>query len=273
MLRVLALFSVLSLLPATAAAHPETPAQTTYLGNEGIMVSDGHSTILFDPLFPNGFGVYQMVPDAMRQDLMAGTAPFEQVDAIFISHMHPDHFSVDEVITYLQMHEHVRLYAPAQAVEWMREETEDEAIFDRVTPVGLERLDAPLSFEEGDLTIDVVRIPHAGWPARADVSNLIWRVTMSDGITVMHLGDADPDDDHYAPYVEHWMARRTDNAYPPYWFFGVGDGPQILSTRLNTLKSTGIHVPMEVPSDLFVSGEDFLHKPGETRLIQHVEAE
>jgi len=273
MLRFLAFFSALFLFAAPASAHPETPTQTTYLGNEGIMVSDGHTTILFDPLYPNGFGTYQMVPEAMRNDLMAGAAPYDNVDAIFISHMHPDHFSVDEVITYLQAHEHVRLFAPSQAVDWMREETEDEAIFDRVIGVGLERLDAPLSFKEGDLEIDVVRIPHAGWPGRADVSNLVWRVTLSDGITVMHLGDADPRDEHYAPHDEHWMVTRTDTAYPPYWFFTMGDGPQILSTRLNTLKATGIHVPIELPTDLFVSGADFFHTPGETRLIEKVGVE
>jgi L-ascorbate metabolism protein UlaG (beta-lactamase superfamily) len=270
MLRFLAFFLMLICIAPVASAHPETPTQTTYLGNEGIMVSDGHTTILFDPLYPNGFGTYQMVPEAMRQDLMAGAAPYDNVDAIFISHMHPDHFSVDEVITYLQVHPQVRLFAPAQAVDWMREETDDDAIFDRVTPVGLERLDAPLSFQEGGLTIDVVRIPHAGWPGRAEVSNLVWRVTLSDGITVMHLGDADPRDEHYAPHADHWMATRTDNAYPPYWFFSMGDGPQILSTRLNTLKSTGIHVPIELPAELFVTGADFFHTPGETRLIQKV---
>ncbi len=94
------LFSLLiSIVVAPFAfAHPETPTETTYLGNEGIMVSDGHTTVLFDPLFPNGFGTYQMVPEEMRLALMAGDAPFEDVDAIFVSHMHPDHFSVDEVI-------------------------------------------------------------------------------------------------------------------------------------------------------------------------------
>jgi len=273
MLRILAIIGVWVWLAYAASAHPAAPTQTTYLGNEGIMVSDGQTTILFDPLYPNGFGTYQMVPDAMRKDLMAGAAPYENIDAIFISHMHPDHFSVDEVITFLQSHANVRLFAPAQAVDWMREETDDEAIFERVTPVGLERLDAPLSFQQGDLTIDVVRIPHAGWPGRADVSNLVWRVTLSDGITVMHLGDADPRDEHYAPHDDHWMAKRTDTAYPPYWFFTAGDGPQILSTRLNTLKATGIHVPIEVPADLFDSGEDFFHTPGETRLIQKLEAD
>lgn len=251
-----------------ALAHPETPTETTYLGNEGIMVSDGHTTVLFDPLFPNGFGTYQMVPEEMRLALMAGDAPYEGVDAIFVSHMHPDHFSVDEVIVYLETHPTVKVYVPAQAAEWMREETENEQIFERVVAVPLEYQDAPLSFQEGGLTIDVVRIPHAGWPGRAEVSNLVWRVTLADGVTVMHLGDADPNDEHFAPLEAHWQAKQTHTAYPPYWFFGMGDGPLILNERLNATRATGIHVPIDLPPDLVFSGADFLHEPGEKRLLE-----
>lgn len=252
----------------TASAHPDGTSETTYLGNEGLMVSDGDTTILFDPLYPNGFGVYQMVPEDTRDALMAGEAPYDDVDAIFVSHMHPDHFSVEEVILYLETHPHVQLYAPSQAVEWMREETENEAIFEQVTGVPLERLDAPLSYTHGDLKIDVVRIPHAGWPGRADISNLVWRVTLAEGATVMHMGDADPNDTHFAPHADHWNKTKTDAAYPPYWFFTSGDGPQILSDRLNADKSIGVHVPIQVPTDLFVSGADFFHKPGEKRIVQ-----
>ena len=232
------------------------------------MVRDGQSTILFDPLYPNGFGTYQMVPEATRQALMAGDAPYEQVDAIFISHMHPDHFSVDEVILYLERHKQVRLYAPSQAVEWMREEAKNDAIFERVIAVPLERLAAPLTYQEGELVIDVVRIPHAGWPGRADVSNLVWRVTLTEGVTVMHLGDADPDDAHFAAHADHWTATRTDVAYPPYWFFLSQDGQRIVDSRLNAKTATGVHVPIKLPPDLFVSGQDFLHKPGETRTLK-----
>lgn len=263
------LFVILCLASAhVAGAHPEDPTKTTYLGNEGIMVSDGHTRILFDPLFPNGFGTYQMVPEHMRDAIMAGEAPYHDVDAIFISHMHPDHFSVGEIIAYLEAHERVQFYAPAQAVDWMREETTNEAIFERVTGVPLERLDAPLSYRHGTLDIDVVRIPHAGWPGRADVSNLVWRVTLEDGITVMHLGDADPNDFHYSPHAEHWRETTTTMAYPPYWFFTSGDGPMILETRLNAQAATGIHVPINLPADLFISGADFFHDPGETRQLE-----
>eukprot|EP00903_Cladosiphon_okamuranus_P002972 g2970.t1 len=232
------------------------------------MVSDGHTKILFDPLFPNGFDIYQMVPDAMRQAIMAGDVPYDDVDAIFVSHMHPDHFSVGETIAYLERHPQTRLYAPLQAVDLMRGETDDAAIFDRVIGVSLERLDAPLRYEEGALTIDVVRIPHAGWPGRADISNLVWRVTLSDGVTVMHLGDADPDDAHFAPHASHWTATETDTAYPAYWFFLSEAGRMIVDSRLNARNATGIHVPVDLPVDLFVTGRDFLHKPGETRTLK-----
>ena len=262
-LAIMVLFSTL-----TVAAHPVDPTETTYLGNEGIMVSDGQTKILFDPLFPNSFGVYQMVPDDIRKALMAGDAPYDNIDAFFVSHMHPDHFSVDEVILYLETHTETQLFAPTQAVEWMQEETNPEnPIFQRVTGIALERLDAPVSLALNDITIDVVRIPHAGWPGRADISNLIWRVTLADGQTVMHMGDADPRDEHYAPHQDHWQTTRTDTAFPPYWFFTMGDGPMLLKDRLNAENAIGVHVPLQVPPDLIASGADYLHTPGEKRAL------
>ena len=265
-----ALFALIISLAVSpfALAHPAHPTETTYLGNEGSMVGDGDTTILCDPLFPNGFGTYQLVPEEMRLALMAGDAPFDSVDASFVSHMHPDHFSVDEVIAYLETHSKVKVYLPSQAADWMRSETENEEIFERVVEIPLEYQDAPMSFEEGGLTIDVVRIPHAGWPGRAEVSNLVWRVTLADGITVMHLGDADPNDAHFAPLDAHWQAKQTHTAYPPYWFFGMGDGLFILDERLNTARATGIHVPVILPPDLVISGADFFHEPGETRVLK-----
>jgi len=255
---------------AAACALPTPPepqrAEVTYLGNEGIMVSDGETKLLFDPLYPRGFGVYQMVPDDILAAIMAGTPPFDHVDAIFFSHMHPDHFSVEDAIAYLEAHPETRLYAPEQAIEWMREETEPEnAIFAQVTGIALERLETPVTISFDGIDIDAVRIPHSGWPGRADISNLVFRVTLRDGATVMHMGDADARDEHYAAHADHWTAKRTDAAFPPYWFFHTEDGNTILQTRINTEQSIGIHVPIEVPEELVASGADYLSVPGETR--------
>ena len=72
-----ALFALIISLAVSpfALAHPAHPTETTYLGNEGIMVGDGDTTILFDPLFPNGFGTYQLVPEEVRLALLARTTP------------------------------------------------------------------------------------------------------------------------------------------------------------------------------------------------------
>lgn len=270
---LLALYGAATLTACTPNAA-NTPQSTvaTYLGNEAVMISDGETKILLDPLFPNGFGVYQQVPDDMRADVMMATAPYDDIDAIFVSHMHPDHFSVEEVILYLERHTKTRLYAPEQAVEWMREETDPaSAIFDRVTGIALERLDPPMAFNLDGIKVDAVRIPHAGWPGRADISNLVYRITLSGGTTVMHMGDADPRDEHYAPHAAHWETTRTDTAFPPYWFFNMGDGPALIADRLNTGTAIGVHVPMEVPIELLVGEDDYLHEVGETRTIGDAE--
>ena len=57
---------------------------------------------------------------------------------------------------------------------------------------GIEPWDGIIEF--GPLLVEAVRIPHSGWPDhRADVENIVFRVTLDKETTVMHFGDADVD--------------------------------------------------------------------------------
>ena len=77
-----------------------------------------------------------------------------------------------------------------------------------------------MSLEQGSLVIEAVRIPHSGWPDRQQqVENIAFRVTLDAETTVVHLGDADASDAHFAHDGAYWRRRRTDVAFPPYWFF------------------------------------------------------
>ncbi len=250
-----------------ASAH-DTHADATYLANEAIMVTNGEVKVLFDPLFGEGFDTYPMVPAAMRAKIMQGAAPYDGVDAVFVSHVHGDHFAAEDMIIYMQTHKSVYLYAPAQAIDRMRSlQPKDISIFDRAIEFKMEAGGKPIHKSSDNIQVDAVRIPHSG--NRWHIENMVFRVTLgaNDSVTVMHMGDAAVDDVHFAPYASHWAERQTDHAFPPYWFFGSLKGRKILNERINTKTSTGIHVPINVPRNLRISKFDYFSRPGESRII------
>jgi len=258
------------------SAHAPTSAEVQYIANEGMMITQGNLKILFDPLFHNSYNNYQLPSQKQRDAILAGKAPFDNVNIIFISHAHGDHFSAGDLNLWLQKNSSGTLITPAQALpQLQKSENWDETFLTRITAINLElgddvdtkKISIPGSHHD-DFIVEAVRIPHAGWPQRADVQNIVYRVTIGEQSVVMHMGDADPNDEHYAPYNDHWKNRITHLAFPPYWFFGSEDGRSILDNRLNIQKAIGIHVPVKIPDWLLKSGQDFFSAPGEKRVIK-----
>lgn len=258
----------------TAGAQAQEPI-AHYMANEGLMVEHGDTKILFDPLFRNDYGQYLLLPEEMEQALFAGSPPYDDVDAVFVSHHHGDHFSPIDMVRLLREQPGIRLYAPNQAVIAMRSESSanDADIFERVTSVSLEYKDAPVTLNMKGLLVEAVRIPHSGWPTgRLDIENIVWRVTLNEDTTVLHMGDADPNDVHFAQDAQYWNRNNPHMAFPPYWFFSSASGRDILANRVKARRSVGVHVPVTIPADpllrpVELRGFDLFTSPGETRTI------
>lgn len=271
--QIVACAALLVLIGANASA--DETARATYLANEGVMLTRGETSVLFDPLFDNGYGQYRLLPEAMQAALFAGTAPFEDVDAVFVSHAHGDHFAAGMMLDYLRAQPAVRLYAPMQAVASMRQLAgdADSALFDRVTGLALDVGDDGVSLQLDDIAIDAVRIPHSGWPDRmTDIENIAFRVTLGDEVSVVHLGDAVVSDQHFGEQRKFWEQRDHTLALPPYWFFLSAEGRDILASDLDAGHSIGIHVPENVPQQAGerpaeLQGFDLFTRPGEERTL------
>lgn len=252
--------------PVVVKAH----SWTEYLGNAGVLVQDGETRILFDAFYSDGYGQYLLVADATRDKMMKGEPPFDGIVALFVSHVHGDHFSPEPTLAYLRARPAVNLYGSGQVTGAILELAGDDAeLAKRLHAVDLQPGDAPRILKLGDLLIEAAAVPHAGGERMAHVRNLLFRVTLNGSTTVMHLGDADADDAHFAPLDEFLRARRADVAFPPYWFYLSDAGKAVIEKRLNAERTIGVHVPAEAvgKGDEWreQAGGDLFTDPGERR--------
>jgi L-ascorbate metabolism protein UlaG (beta-lactamase superfamily) len=249
-------------------------ASARYLANEGVLITVGKVKVLFDPFFHNDYNIYQLVPDDIVEAIMGNKAPYNDISVIFVSHAHGDHFAEKDMLNYMLKQTSVKLVAPTQAIREMQKLDDFGKVSSRITPIDLAYKDEPISFTLDQISVDAVRIPHAGWPGRAEVSNIVYRVRLPENnvnkqgpLTFIHMGDADPNDMHFRPLRNFWEAQETTLAFPPYWFFLSNTGNYILDYRINAEKSVGVHVPKQVPSPLILSEKPYFSKPGEVMII------
>ena len=75
----------LCLLALASSVHAhDSHSRATYLGNEGVLVTRGHTKVLFDAFYSNSYeGYYLLVPEAMAAAMLAGEPPYDGIDAIW----------------------------------------------------------------------------------------------------------------------------------------------------------------------------------------------
>jgi L-ascorbate metabolism protein UlaG (beta-lactamase superfamily) len=274
-IRFLALV-LLAVLHTAPAAGDELAWDAHYLANAGVMIARGDTKVLFDPFFRNDYGRYDLVPREMESAIFAGSAPWDGIDAIFISHQHDDHFDPAIVASFMRTWPSVRLFAPQQAVDGLLaiDKPPGASILDRIHAIDLERDSPAVRLDIDGLVIEAVRIAHGGWPTRhASVENIAFRVTLDDTTTVMHMGDADSGREHYALHESYWQERATDLALIPVWMMLTDKGRFVLDEHVDAEHEIGIHVYKSIPDDPAerppdFRGLDIFTEPGETRQFE-----
>ena len=250
-------------------------AQAHYIANAGVMVVNSDVKVVFDPLFREDFGRYDLPPSDMQQRLLAGEPPFDGIDAIFISHSHDDHVDPGLILEFLQQNEQAQLFAPESAVQAMRgvDAASTEAVSNQVNVVSTHYDAAPVELQIDGLHITAINVPHAGWPGRHEhVENIAFSVTLDAETTVVHLGDADTRVEHFSRNGDFGRSQEHDLALPPFWFFLSEKGSAALADWVDADHAIGVHVPSDMPDDpqnrpLEYQGFDLFTDPGETRQI------
>ena len=263
---------ILACLTVAVPAAAHDPAQARYLGNEGVLVAQGETKILFDAFYAESFGgQYTLVPSAIEQALLTGAAPFDGVDAIFVSHIHPDHFNSRKVIAFLRAHPAVRLYAGLDVLGaiYAADVAVDDPLAKRLVAINVARGQPAKQFTVDGLEIEAFSIPHNG---NGPIPHYAFRVTLDKGATVMHLGDSDDDESHYVPYQAAFDAKTTDAAFVPTWILTSDSGKRVLKQIIRPTQTIAIHADdknrASAPAFREELGADAFLEPGETRAVR-----
>ena len=89
----------------------ETLLSARLLSSAGLAFTCGTSTVLVDVL--NGSaGSFYRLPRATAADIISGRPPYDHVDGLFYTHLHPDHYDQADNTAFLQTHPRSAVFFP-----------------------------------------------------------------------------------------------------------------------------------------------------------------
>ncbi|WP_223789326.1 MBL fold metallo-hydrolase [Marinicella meishanensis] len=177
------------------ASQPITEVKVLYLGNEGVLVTDGNESVVLD-----GIGNYSNpwinVPVSTQNTIRDMNEPFDQVVAVTISHQHSDHFNIAPVADFINQNSASTLFVPEDTRSFFT------ALGSQVDGTSLNRFESS-SRQLGGIKITTIETRHFnqfGFDF-SGIENNVYVVEMA-GKRIIHMGDVDYAADNFQAIVD-----------------------------------------------------------------------
>ncbi len=237
-----ALPHVTNALSETLAAR--APLTLTYIANAGALVSSGGNKVLIDALFDSPNPEYRAPSPDVLEKIMRGTAPYDGIDLVLVTHNHPDHLNPRLAVRYLESVPGSFLAAPADAVAEMRKSASDwTKIEQRVVS-----LDIKVGEREkrilGEIPVTALRTLHSG--GGDSPMNLVYVFDLG-GWNVFHEGDSAGKPDDFR--VLELESGPVDLALVHFWFPLEPNCARYLQEVLKPDHIALTHLPIRLEGD------------------------
>ena len=222
----------------------ESSLEVTFIANEGVMISSHGKKVLIDALFDKPNPEYDAPPKDMLESMTAGKAPFDNVDLVLVTHIHPDHFSPSVGAQFMKNNLNAVLIGADDAVSAMKDLIKDwGAVKDRMLSFNLKPGETSEKTVKG-IAIKIFRTLHSG--DRESPHNFMYLIKMN-GKTIFHEGDSDG---KVATFKELGLENeKIDLALVHFWFPLHPEGEKIIQGILKPDHVGLIHLPKRLKSD------------------------
>jgi L-ascorbate metabolism protein UlaG (beta-lactamase superfamily) len=242
---ILAIGSVSIAWERTVISETEQPViQVNFLANEGVLISVQKKKILIDALFDNPNPNYEAPPEDMLEGMVAGRAPFNDVDLVLVTHNHPDHFSPSIAARYMESNSKTLLIAADDAISAMKENIKDwGSVQNRMYSFDLKPGETAEKTIKG-IHVRIFRTLHSG--DRDSPHNLMYLIK-TNGRSIFHEGDSDGKLTTFQALG--FENEKIDLALVHFWFPLHPEGERIIQDVLRPDHVGLIHLPKRLMSD------------------------
>jgi len=223
-------------VPALLSGQPGGAAtEVRYVANSGMLVAVSGRRFLIDAPIRDGIPPYAVSAAAERSLLEGARSPYDEVDAILITHWHEDHFSPEAVAAHLSNSVRTVLISSPEVVDRVR----------GVAPgLSASRLRAVLpspgrseAVDVGGVPVHVLRLRHN--PARRLPEQHVGFL-IGGPAPVLHVGDADPAADNFTVLES---LPRVDLALVPFWYVSDEGNRGVVARSIRPRRLVAMHVP------------------------------
>ncbi len=172
---------------AAKPSDSDSALQVTYIANCGFLIENRANKILIDGLFIDGLGKYD-APDEATIDLMkTASSPFDDIDYIFVTHIHSDHFDAALILSHLKNNPSGKVICPQQVFDELQKNgkafIDVESRIIKITP----QPQKAITKKAGDLQFTACRISHEGFRNK-HIENNGYLIDLG-GYRIFHSGD------------------------------------------------------------------------------------
>jgi len=223
----------------TPTAHTSGTIKLTYVGNEGVLISDGTKAVLMDGLHRKYDDAYLNPPPEVLSAMETAKAPFDQVRVVLVSHVHGDHFSAESVALHLKNNPKAILVSDAQKIADIARQFPDHASVRNQTYEATPEWKERIIFERDGIKVTLLGMKHGSPDRHWWVKNLGHIIEIG-GKKLVHFGDADTALENFASF--NLAAEKIDIAFIPYWFLLTEDGRALVRETIAAKDNIAVHI-------------------------------
>jgi L-ascorbate metabolism protein UlaG (beta-lactamase superfamily) len=244
---------ILSFLFISIMANTSNSQETctiTYIANDGFLIETGSHKILIDALFGNINGNWCDQPsDSVLSKMTEGIYPFNNIDILFVSHNHADHFNADMTLMFLNNNQKSILICPQQVNKLIQSKLEYQHVSQRVYTLNTENsFDTTLNLN--NLNVRALRFNHSAYYVTDSVTGKksdihtgtdnIGYIIESGEFSLFHSGDDSPS--NMNQYAEYKIEKKNFDAVFLDRMFLRRDGIELIEKYIHSNNIIFMHI-------------------------------